>query len=50
LIKELKTDLGVESINYAVEPKFDGLAIALIYEEVFSLSARHEVMASRAKM
>jgi len=38
--KRIKTDLGVESIKYAVEPKFDGLAIALIYEEgVFSLGA-----------
>ena len=38
--KRIKTDLGVESINYAVEPKFDGLAIALIYEEgFFSLGA-----------
>jgi len=33
--KRIKTDLGVESINYAVEPKFDGLAIALIYEGGF---------------
>ena len=33
--KRIKTDLGMESINYAVEPKFDGLAIALIYEEGF---------------
>lgn len=24
--------LGVESINYAVEPKFDGLAVSLVYE------------------
>ena len=24
--KRIKTDLGMESINYAVEPKFDGLA------------------------
>ena len=38
--KRIKTDLGVESINYAVEPKFDGLAIALIYEGgFFSLGA-----------
>ena len=38
--KRIKTDLGVDSINYAVEPKFDGLAIALIYEEgFFSLGA-----------
>ena len=38
--KRIKTDLGMESINYAVEPKFDGLAIALIYEEgFFSLGA-----------
>ena len=38
--KRIKTDLGIESINYAVEPKFDGLAIALIYEEgFFSLGA-----------
>ena len=33
--KRIKTDLGMESINYAVEPKFDGLAIALIYKEGF---------------
>ena len=38
--KRIKTDLGMESVNYAVEPKFDGLAIALIYEEgFFSLGA-----------
>ena len=38
--KRIKTDLGMESINYAVEPKFDGLAIALVYEEgFFSLGA-----------
>ena len=38
--KRIKTDLGVDSINYAVEPKFDGLAIALIYEGgFFSLGA-----------
>jgi len=38
--KRIKNDLGIESVNYAVEPKFDGLAIALIYEEgVFSLGS-----------
>ncbi len=38
--KRIKTDLGMESVNYAVEPKFDGLAIALIYEDgFFSLGA-----------
>ncbi|MDA7843427.1 NAD-dependent DNA ligase LigA [bacterium] len=38
--KRIKNDLGIESVNYAVEPKFDGLAIALIYEGgVFSLGA-----------
>ena len=49
--KRIKNDLGIESINYAVEPKFDGLAIALIYEgRCFSLLVRLGAMASRAKM
>ena len=38
--KRVKTDLGIESISYAVEPKFDGLAVALIYEHgIFTLGA-----------
>src|SRR5260370_28183602 len=28
----VRTTLGVERVDYAVEPKFDGLAISLVYE------------------
>ena len=38
--KRIKTDLGIKNITYAVEPKFDGLAVALIYEDgIFTLGA-----------
>ena len=30
--KRIRDGLGVESVEYAVEPKFDGLAITLTYE------------------
>ncbi len=30
--KRIRDSLGIENIEYAVEPKFDGLAIALTYE------------------
>jgi DNA ligase (NAD+) len=31
--RRCREGLGVESVEYAVEPKFDGLAVTLIYEE-----------------
>jgi DNA ligase (NAD+) len=30
--RRVRTALGVERVDYAVEPKFDGLAVSLIYE------------------
>src|SRR6202521_5338836 len=29
----VRTTLGVERVDYAVEPKFDGLAVSLVYEQ-----------------
>ncbi|HSH98741.1 MAG TPA: NAD-dependent DNA ligase LigA, partial [Methyloradius sp.] len=31
--KRIRDSLGIEEINYAVEPKFDGLALTLRYED-----------------
>ncbi|MEY3839151.1 MAG: ligase, NAD(+)-dependent [Pseudomonadota bacterium] len=30
--KRIKDDIGIDEVEYAVEPKFDGLAITLTYE------------------
>jgi DNA ligase (NAD+) len=38
--RRVRTTLGVEQVDYAVEPKFDGLAVSLVYEQGrFSLGA-----------
>ena len=38
--RRVREALGVERVDYAVEPKFDGLAISLVYEQgVFALGA-----------
>ena len=38
--RRVREALGVERVAYAVEPKFDGLAVSLVYEHgVFSLGA-----------
>ena len=31
--RRVRTTLGVERVDYAVEPKFDGLAVSLVYEQ-----------------
>jgi DNA ligase (NAD+) len=31
--RRVRTTLGVEQVDYAVEPKFDGLAVSLVYEQ-----------------
>ena len=31
--KRIKDDIGIDEVEYAVEPKFDGLAITLTYED-----------------
>jgi len=31
--RRVRTALGVERVDYAVEPKFDGLAVSLVYEQ-----------------
>ena len=31
--KRIKDDIGIDELEYAVEPKFDGLAITLTYED-----------------
>ena len=38
--RRVRTTLGVERVDYAVEPKFDGLAVSLVYERgQFTLGA-----------
>ncbi|MDQ6917475.1 MAG: NAD-dependent DNA ligase LigA [Pseudomonadota bacterium] len=38
--RRVRTALGVEQVDYAVEPKFDGLAVSLVYEHgQFTLGA-----------
>lgn len=38
--RRVRTALGVEAVDYAVEPKFDGLAVSLVYERgQFTLGA-----------
>jgi DNA ligase (NAD+) len=38
--RRVRTALGVEQVDYAVEPKFDGLAVSLVYERgYFTLGA-----------
>ena len=49
--KRIRETLGQEVVEYAVEPKFDGLAITLTYENgIFTQGAQRAAMVIRVKM